>query len=89
MQYRGRNKYKNRSFEFKKGDKIYFFSDGLPDQFGENGEDKYSPQRIRDMVIQHQDKSMKELENIFKDDLIQWMGEEKQIDDVLLMGISF
>ena len=89
MQYRGRNKYKNKSFNFEKGDKIYFFSDGLPDQFAENGEDKYSPQRIRDMVIEHQDKSMKELENIFNEDLKNWMGEEKQLDDVLLMGISF
>lgn len=89
MQYRGRNKYKNREFEYNKGDSIFFFSDGLPDQFGANGEDKYSPQRIRELIVEHQDKSMKELENIFREDLKTWMGEEKQIDDVLLMGINF
>lgn len=89
MQYRGRNTYKNHSINIAKGDAIYFFSDGLPDQFGENGEDKYSPQRIREVILTHQDKSMKELENIFKDDLMKWMGKEKQLDDVLLMGISF
>lgn len=89
MQYRGRNKYKTYTYEYKKGESMFFFSDGLPDQFGANGEDKYSPQRIRDLILQHQDKSMKELEYIFKEDLNQWMGEEKQLDDVLLMGISF
>ena len=88
MQYRGRNKYKTRGFDYQKGDSIFFFSDGLPDQFNKD-EDKYSPQRIRELIVENNGKSLKDLENIFRDDLTKWMGQEKQIDDVLLMGINF
>ena len=72
-----------------KGDKIFFFSDGLPDQLGGPERKKYSPKRIRDMIVEHQHYTMDEFNRLFEDDFLQWKTGSKQTDDVLLIGIEF
>lgn len=88
-QYGGKNSYENHSFKVNKGDSIYFFSDGLPDQFGGPEKLKYGPKRIRRQITENTDKSMQELNEFFNESFYDWMGDMKQIDDVLLLGIKF
>ena len=71
------------------GDRIFFFSDGLPDQLGGSEFKKYSPGRIRDQIIACQNLTMEEHKDFFEQEFITWKGSEKQIDDVLLIGIEF
>ena len=73
----------------EKGDKIFFFSDGLPDQLGGPERKKYSPKRIRDMIVEHQHCSMDEYHKLFEEDFMIWKTGIKQTDDVLLIGIEF
>ena len=73
----------------EKGDKIFFFSDGLPDQFGGPEGKKYSPKRIREMIIEHQHYTMEQFNKLFEDDFLEWKTGVKQTDDVLLIGIEF
>ena len=73
----------------EKGDKIFFFSDGLPDQLGGTEFKKYSPGRIRDQITNNQQFSMEEYNKYFSSAFADWKGKEKQIDDVLLIGIEF
>jgi serine phosphatase RsbU (regulator of sigma subunit) len=73
----------------EKGDKIFFFSDGLPDQLGGPERKKYSPKRIRDMIIEHQNVTMDQYHKLFEDDFLEWKTGLKQTDDVLLIGIEF
>jgi PAS domain S-box-containing protein len=75
--------------KIEKGDKIFFFSDGLPDQIGGPEGRKYSPRRIRETIIENKDLSMQQFSNIFSSDFEKWKKNLKQIDDVLLMGIEF
>jgi len=79
----------NHTIEIKKGDKIFIFSDGLPDQVGGPEGRKYSPQRIRAHIAENKDLSMQQYSNLFSTDFKKWKGKTKQIDDVLLMGIEF
>jgi PAS domain S-box-containing protein len=79
----------NHTIEIKKGDKIFIFSDGLPDQIGGPEGRKYSPQRIRAYITENKDLSMQQYSNLFSTDFKKWKGKTKQIDDVLLMGIEF
>ncbi len=79
----------NHIIEIKKGDKIFIFSDGLPDQIGGPEGRKYSPQRIRDNILENNNLSMQQYSNLFSVDFKKWMGKNKQIDDVLLIGIEF
>ncbi len=72
------------------GDRVFFFSDGLPDQLGgEGGLKKYSPQHVREVITKHSGLSMPKLAKFFSEDFAAHMGDGKQIDDVLLIGIEF
>lgn len=79
----------NHTIEIIKGDKIFIFSDGMPDQTGGPEGRKYSPQRIRNHIVENQDLSMQQYLNLFSTDFKNWKGKTKQIDDVLLIGIEF
>jgi len=73
----------------EKGDKIFFFSDGLPDQLGGPERKKYSSKRIREMIVAHQHYTMEQFNRLFEDDFLEWKTGIKQTDDVLLIGIEF
>ena len=79
----------NHVINMLKGDKIFFFSDGLPDQLGGPELKKYSPRRIRESITGNPSFSMQEYYNYFAEDFDNWKGNHKQIDDVLLIGIEF
>ena len=79
----------NHVIEIKKGDKIFVFSDGLPDQIGGPEGRKYSPKRVRSQIIENKDLSMQQFSNLFSTDFKSWKGNNKQIDDVILIGIEF
>ncbi|MFN8256383.1 MAG: PAS domain S-box protein [Bacteroidales bacterium] len=79
----------NYIINYKPGDRIYFFSDGLPDQIGGDSGRKYQARRIRDAVLKYHQAPIDEVEKFFREDFKDWKGDQKQIDDVLLIGIEF
>ncbi len=79
----------NHFIELEAGDKIFFFSDGMPDQVGGEDNRKYSPARIRDIIMANQALTMPQFNDLFAKDFEEYMGDHKQIDDVLLIGIEF
>jgi PAS domain S-box-containing protein len=79
----------NYSISYQRGDKFFFFSDGLPDQLGGTEGKKYSPKRIRELILENKDLPIEKYSNLFTEDFEIWKGEGKQIDDVLLIGIEF
>src|SRR6056297_3280640 len=50
----------NHVIEIKKGDKIFIFSDGMPDQIGGPDRRKYMPKRIRQNIVENKDLSMQQ-----------------------------
>ncbi len=79
----------NYVIDVQPGDKAYFFSDGLTDQLGGPEYKKYSPGRVREQLVTNNNLSMEEMSQFFENEFFTWKGEEKQIDDVLLIGIEF
>lgn len=79
----------NHSIQIMEGDKIFFFSDGLTDQLGGPDRQKYTAKRIREAVVENSDFTMTQFSNYFVRDFKKWKGDNKQIDDVLLIGIEF
>lgn len=79
----------NYQINFKRGDKVFFFSDGLSDQLGGPEITKYTPKRVRDNIVENKDLTMEEFNGFFAEDFKKWMGDNRQIDDVLLVGIEF
>ncbi|MDX9847239.1 MAG: PAS domain S-box protein [Tenuifilaceae bacterium] len=79
----------NYLIEIKPDDKIFFFSDGMPDQVGGDENKKYSPARIRELIMENQSMTMPQFNDLFSKDFEEYKGDHKQIDDVLLIGIQF
>ena len=87
--YKNKTNYTNTVVNVQKGDAIYFFSDGLPDQFGGPNNRKFGPKRIKEIAMENHDKTMAEIGQIYEDTYQEWKGDEKQFDDILLYGIRF
>ncbi len=79
----------NYPIDIKAGDKVFFFSDGMPDQVGGPENKKYGPARIRDIILSNPNFTMPQYNDIFAKDFEEYMGEHKQVDDVLIIGIEF
>jgi PAS domain S-box-containing protein len=82
-------KFKNHKLSLKKGDCIYMFSDGLPDQFGGPDGEKYFPKRIKNRITENHGTNMSEMYKLFNNDYKNWLGKGNQIDDILMIGIRF
>ncbi len=80
--------FENHIIEYQDGDKIFIFSDGLPDQLGGENRRKYQTKRIREALTESPEHTMAHFSRHFSQEFYNWMGEEKQVDDVLLIGIE-
>ncbi len=80
--------FENHIIHYQKGDQIFIFSDGLPDQLGGPERKKYQAKRIREALTEKPDASMAHFSRYFSMDFYEWLGDEKQVDDVLLIGIE-
>ncbi|HEY8400947.1 MAG TPA: PAS domain S-box protein [Cytophagaceae bacterium] len=87
--YKNQTNFTNYKLTIDKGDEIYIFSDGLPDQFGGPANKKFSPNKIRETIMNNRGMSMKKIGSIFQSEFDSWKGNSKQMDDVLLIGIKF
>ena len=81
--------FKNHVIPCRPGDKIFFYSDGLSDQMGGAQGLKYGSKRVRDLLLDHKGLTMAQTEDLFRQDFTTWMGEERQLDDVIMIGIEF
>ncbi len=87
--FKNQTNFTNHKVKLKKGDSIYFSSDGFPDQFGGPESRKFGPKRVREIIGAVHQKSMTEAMHVFDTEWENWRGDTKQTDDVLLIGIKF
>ncbi len=80
--------FENNVIPYQSGDKIFIFSDGLPDQLGGESRRKYQSKRIREALTEREGLTIAHFEKYFSEDFYRWMGNEKQVDDVLMIGIE-
>ena len=89
MKRRKEKNFTNYTINFEKKDRIFFFSDGLPDQTGGPLGRKFKNNKIRDIITQNTEASISDFSEIFETEFIQWQGKNKQIDDIILLGVEF
>ena len=77
----------NQEFQLSKGDTIYMFSDGYPDQFGGPMGKKFKMVRLKNMLDSINKKPMSEQYEYIKNNFELWKSDMWQVDDVLFMGI--
>lgn len=70
------------------GDRIYLFTDGIPDQFGgENGK-KLKVSGMIEWIEETAPLAMDEQAALLRFRFEEWIGEHAQVDDVLMIGIE-
>lgn len=84
----------NRQKEFpsttltlEKGQFIYLFTDGYPDQFGGTEDQKFMTVRFRKLLEASQRLSMHQQQDALESTFKNWKGVRRQIDDVLVIGL--
>jgi serine phosphatase RsbU (regulator of sigma subunit) len=86
---RDKEKFINHELQLEKGDELFLFTDGFPDQFGGPKGKKYNYKKFKTLLkdncaIKNQEEKREHLHAAFLD----WKGEHEQLDDVLVIGVS-
>ncbi len=81
------NKFQNHELNLKAGDVLYVFSDGYADQFGGPKNKKFMSKRFRELLVEIHQQSMNEQKELLTKRIYEWMGENMQVDDILIIGI--
>jgi ligand-binding sensor domain-containing protein/serine phosphatase RsbU (regulator of sigma subunit) len=86
----GRKKnYQLQKLTVQPGDRIYFSTDGYCDQFGGDKCEKFLYKGMEDLLLDLADTPIALQEEAFSKAICCWMGNEKQLDDILVIGIEF
>jgi sigma-B regulation protein RsbU (phosphoserine phosphatase) len=68
-------------------DMLYLFTDGFVDQFGGAANNKYMLKPFINFLTPLSNYNMREQKDRLNQELISWMKNNKQIDDILVVGI--
>ena len=82
------NKFKNHELDLKSGDILYVFSDGYADQFGGERNKKFMTKRFRELLMEIHNQPLKKQKELLTQRIHDWMGENQQVDDILIIGIK-
>jgi serine phosphatase RsbU (regulator of sigma subunit) len=76
-----------QTLQIQKGDKIYTFSDGYPDQMNEQ-ESRLKIANFKKLVLETAPIATSEQKDIFESTYERWKGNYDQMDDVVLIGVE-
>jgi len=74
--------------QLKPKDRIYMFSDGFPDLFNKESKQKFTSKRFKNLFLGNYDVNVSSQNQLLKDTYVSWVGNEKQIDDILVIGME-
>ncbi len=74
-------------FQLEKGDTLYMFTDGYPDQFGGEQGKKFKVKNVKQLLLQMSAHELEKQHELLNEYFESWRGNLEQIDDVLMVGI--
>ena len=80
--------YENFEIDLIKGDKVYAFSDGYPDQFGGERGKKFMYKKFKELLVETVNESMENQKRKLEERLAEWMGNHEQVDDIVIFGVE-
>ncbi len=86
--YRRERDFENHVVDILADDRIYICSDGYADQIGGPRNRKFMVRNFKTMLLDIHHKEMSEQEKYLKDTLLQWQGQQSQVDDILIIGMT-
>lgn len=82
-------KYTNHTIKITKNTSLYMFSDGYQDQFGGIKNQKFMLNRLQELLFEIRNEPMSLQLKKIEDSFDKWKGDQRQIDDILVMGVRF
>jgi CheY-like chemotaxis protein/serine phosphatase RsbU (regulator of sigma subunit) len=79
----------NHEVPLQLGDQIYIFSDGYYDQIGGPKNMKMMSTKFREYLLEIHKQPMSNQKELLENFHTQWIGDNEQIDDVLVIGFKF
>jgi len=76
----------NNEFQYLEGDIFYIFSDGFIDQFGGEEKRKFMSKRFQELLLKIHKYPMSEQKEELNKAFNDWKGDNKQTDDILVIG---
>ncbi len=78
----------NHEGALKPGDRLFIFSDGLTDQLGGPKNLKFGTRGLRELLVGNPGFTILQYQRKIETEFNLWMEDERQLDDVLLIGIE-
>jgi serine phosphatase RsbU (regulator of sigma subunit) len=82
------SRFTEHRFTPEKGEVLYLFSDGFPDQFGGERGKKYKSRNFKQLLLETSSQPLDEQRETLNEEFERWRGNQEQIDDVCVLGIS-
>ena len=82
------SEFENLEMDLKKGDRLYMFSDGFPDQKGGPKGKKFYYRPFREILQGSGTQSMDFQRDLLETTIVEWMNGGEQLDDMLVLGIE-
>jgi serine phosphatase RsbU (regulator of sigma subunit) len=79
--------FSNHEIQLNTGDIFYIFSDGFTDQNGGTHNHKFTSEKFKELLFGIHDQPMYEQKEILEQTLKDWMGDQPQRDDILIIGV--
>jgi len=73
--------------QIQKNTMLYLFSDGIVDQFGEDGSTKFGKKRFQSIISEICSLNMPDQKAMIEKQIKDWQGEYQQLDDIMVLGI--
>ena len=86
--YQGKDRsFNNHDITLESGDTFYIFSDGYIDQKGGEENKRFMSKAFKNLLLEIQDLPMLEQRKVMDKTLNDWMGNNSQTDDILVIGV--
>lgn len=75
------------SIDLQKADMVYALTDGMPDQFGGPKGKKFMYKKLKELLISISTLPLNEQRLRIEKEIMDWMGDNEQVDDITLIGV--
>ncbi|MES2396628.1 MAG: two-component regulator propeller domain-containing protein [Bacteroidota bacterium] len=81
------NSFTLHTIDTKKGDLLYFYTDGYADQFGGPKGKKFKYKQLENLLVSIHQLPVEEQKQMLSSTIENWKGDLEQVDDILIIGM--
>lgn len=82
------NNFTTYMIQLETNDVVYFTTDGFTDQLENKSEKRYGKARLKQLLLQINDKDINEQKDILVKEHLKWKGNQLQTDDICFVGFK-